>query len=139
MTIKEVCQKYNVTPDTLRYYERIGVIPEVHRTPGGIRDYNEEDIKWVETATCFRSAGMPIELLIEYVKLFKEGNNTISARCELLKEARERILEERRKYDEALEKMNYKIRVYEKAVKTGFLEWDDDSNCCSYNKQKEKE
>ena len=137
MTIKEVCKKFNVSPDTLRYYERVGVIPEVHRTSGGIRDYNEDDIKWVETATCFRSAGMPIELLIEYVRLFREGDHTFKARCELLKEARERILAERKKYDDALEKMEYKIRVYEKAVEKGRIEWDDENNCCNCSKIKE--
>ena len=137
MTIKEVCSRFNVSPDTLRYYERIGVIPEVSRTAGGIRDYNEEDIKWVETATCFRSAGMPIELLIDYVRLFREGDHTIQARCDLLKEAKERILAERKKFDIALEKMDYKIRVYEKAVEIGRLEWDEDNGCCCSNKSKE--
>ena len=138
MTIKEVCSRFGISADTLRYYERVGVIPEVHRTAGGIRDYTEDDIGWVETAACFRSAGMPIELLIEYVKLFKEGDSTISARCELLKEARERILAERQKCDDALQKMNYKIRVYEKAVQTGILDWNDESDCCSCN-ESEKE
>ena len=66
MTIKEVCEKYELMPDTLRYYERVGVIPEVHRTKGGIRDYTEEDEKWVENAVCMRSAGVPVEMLIEY-------------------------------------------------------------------------
>lgn len=47
MTIKEVCAKYNLTPDTLRYYERVGVIPEVTRTSGGIRDYKKTGVlKW---------------------------------------------------------------------------------------------
>ena len=55
MTIKEVCEKYDITSDTLRYYERVGVIPEVSRTKGGIRDFSEEDIKWVENAICMRS------------------------------------------------------------------------------------
>lgn len=137
MTIKEVCSKFNVSPDTLRYYERVGVIPEVHRTAGGIRDFNDDDIKWVETATCFRSAGMPIELLIEYVRLYREGDHTIQARCDLLKEARERILAERKRFDDALEKMDYKIRVYEKAVETGKLEWDDDNSCCCCKEKKE--
>jgi hypothetical protein len=77
---------------------------------------------------------MPIELLIEYVKLFREGDHTIQARCDLLKEARERILAERQKFDDALEKMEYKIRVYEKAAETGRLEWDDESRCCCCNK-----
>ncbi|MCI6890203.1 MAG: MerR family transcriptional regulator [Ruminococcus sp.] len=117
MTIKEVCSKFDISPDTLRYYERVGVIPEVNRNARGIRDYTDEDIKWVETAICFRSAGMPIELLIEYVRLFREGDNTFEARCSLLKEARERILVERKTYNDALEKMNYKIKNMKKQLK----------------------
>ena len=70
MTIKEVCEKFNLSPDTLRYYERAGVIPEVRRTKGGIRDYSDDDLKWVENAVCMRNAGVPVEMLIEYVKLF---------------------------------------------------------------------
>ena len=104
MTIKEVCEMYNLTPDTLRYYERVGVIPEVTRTAGGIRDYQEEDIGWVENAVCMRDAGVPVEMLIEYVKLFREGDSTIDARTNLLKEAREQILEAKKKYDVALYK-----------------------------------
>lgn len=124
MTIKEVCEKYNLTPDTLRYYERVGVIPEVTRTPGGIRDYQEEDIKWVENAICMRDAGVPVEMLIEYVKLFRKGNETITARANLLREAREQILEAKKKYDVALERLDYKISRYEIAEKTGVLSWD---------------
>lgn len=124
MTIKDVCQKYNISADTLRYYERVGVIPEVHRTPGGIRDYNEEDLGWVQNAICFREAGVQVETLIEYVRLFQKGNETLEARRDLLKDAREEILEARKKYDTALEKLNYKISKYEEAVKTGELHWD---------------
>lgn len=123
MTIKEVCEKYNITPDTLRYYERVGVIPEVTRTPGGNRDYQEEDIKWVENAICMRDAGVPVEMLIEYVKLFQQGDKTFEARANLLKEAREEIIEAKKKYDIALEKINYKISRYEAALETGKLEW----------------
>lgn len=137
MTIKEVCRKFDVSADTLRYYERVGVIPEVHRTAGGIRNYTEEDLKWVETAICFRSAGMPIELLIEYVRLFREGDATFGARRDLLVEARERILAERKKYDDALEKLSYKIAKYEEAVRTGVLNWDEDCSCKKEMKEKE--
>ena len=129
MTIKEVCEKYNVTADTLRYYERVGVIPEVRRTAGGIRDYSEDDIKWVETAICFRSARMPIDLLIEYVRLYRKGDETLRDRLELLIEAKKRILDERKKYDDALAKLDYKISKYDEAVKTGVLSWDDDNGC----------
>ena len=74
MTIKEVCEKYGITADTLRYYEKVGVIPTVGRTKGGKRDYSEQDIAWVENAICMRNAGLPVEMLIEYVRLFQEGD-----------------------------------------------------------------
>lgn len=127
MTIKEVCEKFNITADTLRYYERVGVIPKVHRTQGGNRDFTKEDIGWVKTMLCFRGAGVPIEMLIEYRKLFEEGDGTFSARCELLKKAREKLLEERKRCDDALEKLEYKIGKYEEAVKTGVLDWCEET------------
>ena len=58
MTIKEVSEKYNISSDTLQYYERIGMIPEVTRTAGGIRDYQESDLSWVELVICMRKAGV---------------------------------------------------------------------------------
>ena len=125
MTIKEVCEKYNLTPDTLRYYERVGVIPEVHRTKGGNRDYTEEDISWVENAVCMRSAGVPVEMLIEYVKLFQEGDSTFKARRDLLVEARVAVQENLDKYQATMDKLNYKISRYDEAIKTGVLSWDD--------------
>ncbi|MCQ2526765.1 MAG: MerR family transcriptional regulator [Lachnospiraceae bacterium] len=127
MTIKEVCEKYDITPDTLRYYERVGVIPEVSRTAGGIRNYSEADIKWVENAICMRSAGVPVEMIIEYVKLFMMGDSTFEARCNLLKEARAEVEAVKKKYDDELKRLTYKISKYEEAMKTGVLNWDDEA------------
>ena len=124
MTIKEVCEKYDLTPDTLRYYERVGVIPEVNRTKGGIRDYSEQDISWVENAVCMRSAGVPVEMLIEYVKLFREGDSTIEARRDLLIEAKVEVQKQLDKYQATMEKLDYKISRYDEALKTGVLSWD---------------
>ena len=124
MTIKEVCEKFSLTQDTLRYYERVGVIPEVNRTKGGIRDYTEEDIKWVENAVCMRSAGVPVEMLFEYVKLFREGDGTMQARRDLLVEAREEVQKNLDKYLTTMERLNYKISRYDEALKTGVLVWD---------------
>lgn len=88
MTIKEVSEKYGISSDTLRYYERVGMIPPVERTEGGIRNYGEDDIKWVELVLCMRSAGLPIEAIIEYVRLSRLGDSTFKARLELLSEQR---------------------------------------------------
>ena len=127
MTIKEVFDKFNLSPDTLRYYERAGVIPEVKRTKGGIRDYSEEDVKWVENAVCMRNAGVPVEMLTEYVRLFQMGNETIQARRDLLLEVQSQVQAKLDQYQATMDRLNYKISRYEEAVKTGVLNWDDES------------
>lgn len=124
MTIKDVAEKYDITPDTLRYYERIKMIPEVTRTAGGIRDYQESDLQWVELALCMRSAGLPIEAMIEYLQLYQKGDETIPARLELLNNQMEVLKEQRDKIEATMKKLSYKISRYEEAVKTSRLVWD---------------
>lgn len=124
MTIKEVSEKFGVSQDTLRYYERVGMIPPVTRTAGGIRNYTEEDTNWLNLALCMRNAGLPVEVMTEYLKLYQEGDSTIPARCELLKKQREILLEQRKQIDETLNRLNYKIARYEVAVETGELVWE---------------
>lgn len=129
MTIKEVSEKYEISQDTLRYYERVGMIPTVTRTAGGIRNYSEEDLRWVGLAKCMRSAGLLVEAMIEYVRLFQEGDSTIPARLQLLVDQREALLEQRRQIDATLNRLNYKISRYEKAVQTGVLCWGESGKC----------
>lgn len=126
MTIAEVSRKYNLTPDTLRYYERIGLVPRVDRTAGGIRNYSEEICGWIELAKCMRAAGVSIESLIEYRALMEQGDGTISARRELLTEERSKLLEKMEEMQSTLERLNYKISRYEEAEKTGVLTWDQE-------------
>ena len=125
MTIKEVSEKYAVSQDTLRYYERIGLIPPVARTTGGIRNYTESDIGWVETAVCMRGAGVPIEALIEYVKLYQEGDATFEARRQLLQEQYDHLEEQKQQIEQTMNRLQYKISRYEKALETGVLTWDE--------------
>lgn len=127
MTIKEVSQKYNISQDTLRYYERVGMIPKVTRTASGIRDYQESDLSWVELVICMRSAGLPVEALIEYVELYQQGDQTFSARLELLQEQRRNLEEQQKQLEAAISKLDYKITRYEVAVKTGKLSWEENS------------
>ena len=127
MTIKEVSEQYGISQDTLRYYERVGMIPSVTRTAGGIRNYMEEALRWVSLAKCMRSAGLPVEAMIEYVRLFQEGDSTIPARLQLLLDQRQVLLDQRKQIDETLNRLNYKISRYEKAVQTGVLSWESDN------------
>jgi DNA-binding transcriptional MerR regulator len=115
MKIAEVSERYAISSDTLRYYERIGLIPPVNRTESGIRDYNELDLRRVEFIKCMRSAGLPIEVLIEYVGLV-HGRQTIEARKEILLEQREQLVARMKEMQKTLDILNHKIEVYENAV-----------------------
>lgn len=121
MTIKEVSKRCDITQDTLRYYERVGMIPPVKRTSGGIRDYEEEDIRWIELIKCMRKSGLPVETLTRYVRLFQEGDSTLLERLELLTEQREILLKQRAQIDEMIDRLDYKITRYQTAVVTGKL------------------
>lgn len=125
MTIKEVSEKYDISADTLRYYERVGMIPPVTRTSGGIRNYSDEDIGWVLLAKCMRQAGLPVEVMTRYLKLSQQGDETIPARLQLLKDQRDTLIEQRKRLDETIERINYKISRYEVALKTGILTWEE--------------
>lgn len=113
MTIAQVSKKYDLTPDTLRYYERIGLLSGIPRTKTGIRDYDEISCKRIEFIKCMRNAGVEIEILIEYMSLLEQGKNTVEARKKLLEEQREKILEKQRNINETLNRLNYKIELYE--------------------------
>lgn len=112
MTIKEVSEKYDISEDTLRYYERIGLLPKVPRKKSGIRDFDENSCKWIEFIKCMRSAGMRIEALIEYMNLFQEGKKTVTARKNLLLEQREILEEKRNDITKTIERLDYKISLY---------------------------
>ena len=101
MTIAEVSQKYGISADTLRYYERIGLIPPVPRNRSGIRDYDEASCGWVELMKCMRSAGVQIEALIEYVALYQQ---------------REQLLARMAEMQASLDRLDYKIDLYERGL-----------------------
>ena len=124
MTIKEVSEEFGISQDTLRYYERVGLIPPVTRTSSGNRDYQESDLGWVENAVCMRNAGVPIEALIEYVKLYQRGDTTVEARRQLLQEQYDALQEQKEQIEATMKRLAYKVSRYEKAVQTGVLSWN---------------
>ena len=116
MTIAEVSRAYGISADTLRYYERIGLIPPVPRTKGGVRNYGEESCGWIQLMKCMRAAGVQIEALIEYVDLFRQGDATIGARKALLMEQRDQLVARMKEMQASLDLLNQKIDRYEQSM-----------------------
>ena len=113
MRISEVSQQSGISSDTLRYYERIGLIPPVNRNEGGIRDYSELDLRRVEFIKCMRSAGLPLETLIAYYRLVQQGDETIEARKDILKEQRRQLMTKMVEIQETINLVDHKLEVYE--------------------------
>ena len=118
MTIAEASKKYDISADTLRYYERIGLIPPVPRSKSGIRDYDETSCRWIELMKCMRAAGVQIEALVEYVALFRQGDETIEARKALLVEQRELLMSRMADMQRSLDRLNEKITLYQQGMMT---------------------
>ncbi|HFI0255828.1 TPA: stress response transcriptional regulator NmlR [Streptococcus suis] len=113
MNIAEVSQATGLSADTIRYYERIGLIPKIARKSGGVRVFSENDVAILEFVRCFRSAGMSIDRLIEYMGLVQEGNSTVEARIDLLKEEQAILRSRLSEIEQALERLDYKIENYQ--------------------------
>lgn len=116
MRIAEVSKQFDISADTLRYYERIGLLPHVHRNESGIRDYDETDLARVKFVKCMRGANVSIEALIEYMQLFEEGDSTLAARKAILEEQREAVRERMAEMQAGLDRLDYKIAHYEDLI-----------------------
>lgn len=116
MTISEVSKKYNLTQDTLRYYEKIGMLSNVPRNKSGIRNYDEKSCNRIEFIKCMRDSGVEIEALLEYMKLLEKGKSTAKRRKEILEEQREKLLEKQKNITASLERLDYKIKLYNDIV-----------------------
>ncbi|MFT8337834.1 MerR family transcriptional regulator [Schleiferilactobacillus harbinensis] len=113
MTIDEVSKKFSLTKDTLRYWERIGLLPEITRNESGYRDYDQHAVNWVYYVMVLRKAGMSIEALSEFVKLLREGDQTVAARKALFVKQRADLAEQRDNIDKTIRYLDFKINHFE--------------------------
>lgn len=122
LSIQKAAAETGLSPDTLRYYERIGVLPGVARSPSGHRRYAENDIGWIKLVQCLRATGMPIEELHRYAMLMQQGDSTAEQRLHLLEAHRQRITEEMGELTMALELVNRKIDGYDQILRQARIE-----------------
>lgn len=113
MNISKVAEEMNISPSTIRYYEKIDLIPPITRNEVGVRIFNEEDLKWIDFVKCMRTAGLSISVLKKYTELVREGDTTLEQRKEILVEERDKLKKIKEDMDIVLERLNYKITGYE--------------------------
>lgn len=113
MNISEAAKITGLTAETLRYYESEGLIPPVTRKNGGVRDYQQDDLGWIDFIKCMRSAGMSVDSLIEYTTLFRNGTQSDEARKNILIRERDQLLAKQKEISETIERLNGKIKSFE--------------------------
>lgn len=116
MNIKKVSEMTGISADTIRYYERIGLIPPVTRNASGIRDFTEHEVQLLEFVRCYRNAGVGVEPLIEYIQLLNQGDQTIPARIELLSEQLDDMNQRLAELTQARNRLQYKIENYKQNI-----------------------
>lgn len=116
MRIAEVSKQFGISADTLRYYERIGLLSHVQRNKSGIRDYGEQDLARIRFVKCMRGANVSIEALIEYMELFEGGDATLRARKTILEKEREKVRERMAEMQAGLDRLDNKIAHYEDLI-----------------------
>ncbi|WP_315113060.1 MerR family transcriptional regulator [Clostridium intestinale] len=116
LSIKEVAEKFNLSPYTLRYYEREGLIPSVQRNNAGRRVYTDIDLGWLQIVCCMRATGMSISYIKNYVELCINRRETLEEKRKIMLEQKEIIKEEIKKYTELLELVDMKLGYYDEKV-----------------------
>ena len=113
LSIETAAEVTGVSRHTLRYYERIGLLPPVRRAPSGHRRYSEDDLGWVRFLTLLRRTGMSIHDTQRFVELTRAGDHTIADRVEVLTAHRDRLVAELAELGVFLEAIEMKIDIYQ--------------------------
>jgi DNA-binding transcriptional MerR regulator len=108
----EAAQKTGFSLDTLRYYERIGLLPPVGRTAGGRRRYSDTDLLWLMTLRCLRDTGMPLKQMQHFIDLARGSDETVPERLALLEAHEQKIQEQIGRLRAHLEQIRKKIDTY---------------------------
>jgi DNA-binding transcriptional MerR regulator len=111
-TIAQAAEKVNLTPYTLRYYEKVGLLSAVKRGSNGIRVFQDSDIEWLYIIRCMREAGMSVADLKHYVDLCAEGEKTVPERREIILHRKELLEERLREVNLYLKRINVKLNIY---------------------------
>lgn len=112
MKIADVAKKFDLSTDTLRYYERVGLLPNVQRARNGFRDYSESDCEWIYFIKCMRASGISIEALSKYIHLFFQGDATVKERRDILLQERKKLIQRLEEMKNTLDKLDHKIETY---------------------------
>ena len=117
-SIQDVSKKTGLSAHTLRYYEKEGLLSHVDRSPGGFRQYTDEDMEALGLICCLKNTGMSLQEITRFVSLTHEGDQTLKERVELLREHRENVIRRMQEMQKYLEKVTWKLNYFSEKLHT---------------------
>lgn len=121
-TVGEAAKRLGISPSTLRYYDKEGLLPFVERSSGGIRMFQESDFEWLQVIECMKKAGMSIKAIREYIEMALQGDSTIDARLELFRRQQKEVEQQMVELQHTMEMLRYKCWYYETAKSAGTID-----------------
>ena len=121
-TIGDVVKKTGLSAHTLRYYEKEGLLPNVKKNDSGVRIYTKDDLGWLSMIECLKQSGLQIKEIAQYIKWYNQGDKTLAFRLEMFKKRKKAVLQEMRNLKKILDKISFKVILYDEALKLGGLE-----------------
>ncbi|MDF2858817.1 MAG: transcriptional regulator MerR family [Neobacillus sp.] len=118
-TISEVSKKVHISPHTLRFYEKEGLLPFVERSAGGVRMFKDADFESLFIIECLKKTGMSIKDIRTFIDWCSEGDKTIDQRLNMFKEQQKRVTEQIAELQETLNAIKFKCWYYETAQAAG--------------------
>lgn len=112
MKIAEAAAKVQLTPVTLRYYEKVGLIPPIQREDG-IRNYTEDDVRWISFIKCMRQVRISVKDLHEYTKLVRIGSDTRKTRRNIFVKELQKLEDEDQNLHQTIVHLKNKISLYD--------------------------
>src|SRR3954447_2667981 len=118
-SISEVAKELNLTPYTLRYYDKEGLMPFVERTPSGTRLFNESDISALKVIECLKATGMPIKEIKNFIDWCSDGDSTLQQRYDMFVERKALVEAQMEELKKTMELIEHKCLYYKTALGAG--------------------
>ena len=128
MRVTEAAAKSGLGVDTIRYYEKSDMLPEVHRGPDGRRCFSAENVEWLSLLSSLRDTGMSIKTMRRFAALYRAGDHTIPERKAILVAHAERLKKRRANLDRCEALLAYKISIYEGGNALKLMQWSPKSS-----------
>lgn len=115
-TMKQICERADMTYEALKFYCNQGLVPNVKRDHNNRRVFDEHDLHWIQDLSCLKRCGLSIQEMKDYLQLCLEGESTIIPRKEMLAKKQEELRSTIKELEDSVAYINWKQNFYDEVL-----------------------